>query len=100
MATPLADNDIQRALRDLPGWSFADDKLTKTFKFAGFKEALSFIVRVGLHAEEQGHHPELFNVYSTVRLSLNTHDAGGKVTEKDVKLARTIEEFNWLPRRG
>lgn len=100
MATsPLPQAQIDEALRSLPGWSFTDDHLTKTFRFADFKEALSFIVRIGLHAEEQGHHPELFNVYNTVRIALNTHDAGGKVTAKDIQLARTIEQVNWLPEK-
>lgn len=91
MPEPLPHDAIQAALADLPGWSFADDKLTKTYKLADFREALAFIVRIGLEAEAVNHHPELFNVYSTVTIALNTHDAGGKVTGKDVDLARAIE---------
>lgn len=95
MGNAMTDAQIQEALSGLDGWTHEDDRLKKTFEFGGFKEALSFIVRVGLHAEEQNHHPEIFNVYNTVKLSLNTHDAGGKVTGRDVKLASTIESFNW-----
>jgi len=94
----LNGNEIDEALAALPGWAHEDGKLTKTFRFGSFKEAMSFLVRVGMHAEEQEHHPEIFNVYSTVRLGLCTHDAGDRVTEKDVTLARTIERFNWLER--
>ena len=91
MPEPLSNDAIQAALADLPGWSFADDKLAKTYKLADFREALAFIVRIGLEAETANHHPELFNVYSTVTIALNTHDAGSKVTQKDVELARAIE---------
>lgn len=91
MSTPLSNDAIETALASLPGWSFADDKLTKTFKLADFRAALAFIVRIGLEAEVANHHPELFNVYSTVTISLCTHDAGNKVTQKDVDLATAIE---------
>jgi len=95
MADALSKAQIDEALSGLDGWTFEDDRLKKTFEFGGFKEALSFIVRLGLHAEEQKPHPEIFIVYNTVKIALNTHDAGGKVTTKDVKLASTIESFNW-----
>ncbi len=92
MATePLTDEAIQRALESLPGWSLHDNQLQREYKFADFKEAMGFIVQVGLHAEAQNHHPEMFNVYSTLRIALNTHDAGGQVTHKDVDLAKAIE---------
>lgn len=91
MSEALSADAIQSALNDLPGWSHADDKLTKTFKLGDFREALGFIVRIGLEAETANHHPELFNVYSTVEIALNTHDAGGKVTGKDIDLAKAIE---------
>ncbi|MEO0588487.1 MAG: 4a-hydroxytetrahydrobiopterin dehydratase [Planctomycetota bacterium] len=95
MPEPMPADQINTALQDLPGWSFADDKLHKAYSFGSFKEAMSFMVRVGFEAEALGHHPELFNVYSTVKIALNTHDAGGKVTELDVKLAGAIESFAW-----
>ena len=96
MSDPLTDDAIQAALRDLPGWSRDGDKLTKTFKFHSFREAISFIVRLSFEAEQLNHHPEQLNVYSTVTLSLSTHDAGGKVTQRDVDLATAVESFNWL----
>ena len=92
----LTSDEIERALGDLPGWRFEQDALRREYTFGGFKEALSFIVRIGMHAEEQGHHPEIFNVYATVRLALRTHDAGDRVTAKDVELARTIESVSWV----
>jgi len=93
MPIPLTDAQIADALTQLPGWSHADDRLTREYKFADFSEALGFIVRVGLLAEQHNHHPELFNVYNTVKVSLNTHDAGGKVTRKDIDLATAIQKL-------
>ena len=92
MSQPLTTDEIQAALQDLPGWALEDDKLAKAYKFADFREALAFIVRVGLEAETANHHPELWNVYSCVTIMLSTHDAGNKVTAKDVALAGAIEK--------
>ncbi len=93
MAQPLSESDIREALNSLEGWEFGDDKISKEFEFNDFSEALGFIVRVGLEAEKLVHHPQLFNVYNTVNISLNTHDAGDKVTQKDVDLAKAIESI-------
>ena len=97
MATPpLTKAKIKDALRALPDWKFARDALTKEFKFGSFREALSFMVRVGFEAEAMNHHPEWTNVYNRVAIRLNTHDAGGKVTLKDVNLARKIQGLSWV----
>lgn len=93
MAKPLSIKEINEALNSLPGWSHEDDKLKKEFGFDNFRDAMAFINRIAFEAEEQVHHPELFNVYNTVNIALSTHDAGGKVTEKDVKLAKSIESL-------
>jgi len=95
MATPLTEQQITDALKELDGWTFENDALHRHLKFHNFKEALSFIVRLGVEAETHGHHPDLHNVYNTVDIALSTHDAGDKVTEKDVELARAIHKFNW-----
>lgn len=91
MADPLKEADIKKELESLSGWKFSDNKIRREYEFGDFSEALGFIVRVGLEAEKQGHHPELFNVYNTVKIALNTHDAGNQVTQKDIDLARSIE---------
>ena len=97
MATPpLTAAEIDDALRALPDWKFERDALAKEFKFGGFREALSFMVRVGFEAEAMNHHPEWTNVYNRVIIRLNTHDAGGKVTGKDVNLARKIQGLSWV----
>ena len=90
---PLNIAEIEDQLKTLDGWQFEEDRIGKTVEFADFKEALSFMVRVGFEAEAQGHHPEWYNVYKTVAIQLSTHDAGGKVTEKDIKLAKAIEDI-------
>ena len=94
MADPLNKNDIDNALQSLEGWTHEDDKLKKEFEFEDFREAMSFITRLSYEAEDQVHHPEIFNVFNTVSIALTSHDAGDKVTEKDVKLAKTIETIS------
>lgn len=81
------------ALATLPGWSATPgrDAITKSFRFADFNAAFGFMARVALVAEKMDHHPEWSNVYNKVDVVLTTHDAGG-VTEKDVALARFMDE--------
>jgi len=96
MATqPLTPAEITAALPALPGWKFERDALAKEFRFGSFKEALSFMVRVGFEAETMDHHPDWTNVYNRVAIRLNTHDAGGRVTAKDVVLANKIQALSW-----
>lgn len=92
---PLSEAEIDEQLKTLKDWNFEDNRIGKTFEFSNFKEALTFMVRVGFEAEAQGHHPEWYNVYKTVAIQLCTHDADGKVTEKDIKLARAIENIEF-----
>ena len=93
---PLSAARITAALATLPGWTFQRDALAKTFTFGNFREALGFMVRAGFEAEAMDHHPEWTNVYNRVVIRLNTHDAGGKVTAKDVALARRIQGISWV----
>ena len=90
----LSSDEIKKELTALDSWTFEDDKLKKEFTFSDFKQALAFMVRVGFEAEAQGHHPEWFNVYNNVKIELSTHDAGGKVTGKDIKLGKTIDKIS------
>jgi 4a-hydroxytetrahydrobiopterin dehydratase len=97
MATqPLGPADITTALATLPGWTIAGNALAKEFKFGSFREALSFMVRVGFEAEAMDHHPEWTNVYNRVAIRLTTHDAGGRITAKDVTLAGKIQALSWV----
>ena len=76
----------------LPEWRpvAGRDAIHRAFRFADFKEAWGFMARVALLAEAQDHHPEWFNVYNRVEITLTTHDAGG-LSERDVRLARAID---------
>jgi len=81
------------AVSQLSGWSAAPDKdaIVKTFKFADFNAAFGFMTRAALMADKLDHHPEWFNVYNKVEVTLATHDADG-VTELDVTLAAFMDE--------
>src|ERR1041384_2896026 len=96
MAKILGRTKIAAALDGLPGWTLKRDALVKTFEFASFREALGFMVRVGFEAEAMNHHPEWTNVYNRVAIRLSTHDAGNKVTAKDVELATKIQALSWV----
>ncbi|MGB0250264.1 MAG: 4a-hydroxytetrahydrobiopterin dehydratase [Flavobacteriales bacterium] len=72
-------------------WSETPARLERKFQFVDFRTAMAFLNRVAEVAEAHGHHPEIFNVYGRVRLTLTTHDAGNTVTEKDYRLAAAID---------
>jgi 4a-hydroxytetrahydrobiopterin dehydratase len=93
MSEPLSLGEIQTALAGLDGWNHERDAFVKTYAFKNFRDALSFMVRVGFEAEALNHHPEWTNVYNRVAVRLNTHDAGGKVTVKDVELAGRMDKI-------
>lgn len=89
----MADKmDPGTAIGQLKGWDKADSKeaITKTFKFADFSTAFGFMSAMATQAEKADHHPEWFNVYNTVEVTLTTHDAGG-VTQKDIDLAGKMD---------
>jgi 4a-hydroxytetrahydrobiopterin dehydratase len=82
------------ALKGLPGWSAVDgdrDAIVRTFRFNDFNTAFAFMARVAMKAEQLDHHPEWFNVYNRVDVTLATHDADG-VTELDVALAGFMDD--------
>lgn len=74
-------------------WQETDKGLYRKFEFADFSEAFAFMTRVALSAEKASHHPTWTNTYNTVEIWLNTHDAGGKVTDKDRALAEKVDRF-------
>lgn len=80
------------ALRELPEWREVKgrDAIERSFKFKDFTAAWGFMARVALQAEKQDHHPEWFNVWNRVDITLSTHDAGG-LSQRDVKLAKSID---------
>jgi 4a-hydroxytetrahydrobiopterin dehydratase len=94
MAHKLTTDGRKSALARLNGWSDVPgrDAIAKKFVFKDFNQAFGFMTRAALVAEKMDHHPEWFNVYKTVEVTLSTHDAGG-VTELDVKLAETMDKL-------
>lgn len=74
-------------------WKEEDNQLKKIFRFKDFSEAFAFMTRVAFLAEKMNHHPSWKNTYNTVEISLNTHDAGNTVTDKDRKLAKEIDKL-------
>lgn len=90
---PLSKEQISNELKSLDGWAYTDHKIYREFSFPDFKTALAFLVRVGFEAESLGHHPEIKNVYNSVSIYLSTHDAGDKVTSKDIDLAKAIDQI-------
>jgi 4a-hydroxytetrahydrobiopterin dehydratase len=90
----LSGESRKTALARLKGWGEVGgrDAITKKFVFQDFNQAFGFMTRAALIAEKMDHHPEWFNVYKTVEVTLSTHDAGG-LTELDVKLAEAMDKL-------
>lgn len=93
MATKLTESERAEALTSIGDWSLVDgrDAITRTFQFKDFNAAFGFMSRAALKAEKMDHHPEWFNVYNKVEVTLSTHDAGG-LTELDIRLARFMDK--------
>jgi len=77
---------------NLSSWMASKDSLKKSFVFADFKEAFSFMQKIAYKSEEMNHHPEWCNVYNKVDITLTTHESGG-ITNRDITLAKHIEEL-------
>ena len=96
MTEKLSDTARKTVLEPLlaSGWKMAEDRdaITKTFQFKDFTEAFSWMTRAALWAEKWDHHPEWFNVYKTVAVTLTTHDVGG-LSALDAKLARKLDSL-------
>ena len=94
MAQKLTGAARKSAFGQLSGWSEAAgrDAIAKKFIFKDFNAAFGFMTRAALIAEKMDHHPEWFNVYKTVEVTLSTHDAGG-VTDADIKLAEAMNKL-------
>lgn len=93
MAKPLLTKDALGTLTDThPDWTLGDDEksINRTFKFGNFVEAFGFMASAAIVAEKMDHHPEWFNVYNRVEVTLTTHDSGG-VTELDAELAKRMD---------
>ena len=90
--TLLTQQQINDALSQLKGWSYKDKGIEKNFVFKDFKETLSIMMGIGMIAEEMNHHPEWFNVYKTVEVTLKTHDVNS-LSDLDKKLSEKMDFF-------
>jgi 4a-hydroxytetrahydrobiopterin dehydratase len=90
----LKIDELKAALKRLPDWQLAKDReaISRKFQFNDFDAAFAFMARCALKAAAMDHHPEWFNVYNKVEVTLATHDAGG-VTQKDIELATTMDGY-------
>lgn len=93
MVEKLGSDERDQFLAAYPDWKMVEgrDAVVKTFKFKNFNEAWGFMSRVALAAEKADHHPEWFNVYNKVEITLTTHDARG-LSDRDIVLAGFIED--------
>jgi 4a-hydroxytetrahydrobiopterin dehydratase len=87
----LSETAIAQALGGLPGWRYENGEITRQFRFRDFVEAFGFMAQVATLQEQMNHHATITNTYADVTLKLSTHDEGG-VTERDLDLARNINE--------
>ncbi|MCC8393304.1 4a-hydroxytetrahydrobiopterin dehydratase [Paraburkholderia sp. MMS20-SJTR3] len=94
MIQKLSSEQRSQALAKLNGWHSAADRdaIERSIEFADFNEAFGFMTRVAIKAQEMDHHPEWFNVYNKVEITLSTHEANG-VTERDLTLASFIDSI-------
>ncbi|EFE65980.1 pterin-4-alpha-carbinolamine dehydratase [Streptomyces viridosporus ATCC 14672] len=90
---PLSQKEIEDRLAELPGWSLDGDRLTRSSRLGSHFAATAMVVHIARVQEELDHHSDLTLGYDTVSLSVHTHSAGGAVTEKDVELARRVEDL-------
>lgn len=89
----LTPTDARALLQTLPDWRFDAARgglIAREFVFQDFAQAFGFMSQIALVAERRNHHPEWFNVYNRVQVTLTTHDAGG-LSMKDIELARTMD---------
>jgi 4a-hydroxytetrahydrobiopterin dehydratase len=88
---PLSQKEIEDRLAELPGWSLDGDRLARSYRLGSHFAATAMVVHIAQVQEELDHHSDLTLGYNTVSLTVNTHSAGGAVTEKDFELARRVE---------
>ena len=95
MTTALSDAKINEGLAKLNGWSRAGDVLTKSFKFDSYLAGVAFASTVGVIAEGLNHHPDISIGWRRVTVSFTTHDAGNKISGKDMAAAEAIDAVGY-----
>ncbi len=92
MKTLLDLDDVLGALPAHGAWKVQDNRIVCEFRFDDFVGAFAFMTKLAFLAEKAGHHPDIFNSYSRVRVELHSHDAGG-ITQRDLDMAHAIAEL-------
>lgn len=95
MADALTNDQVTAALSDLPGWEHAGDMIHKTFQFDSYVGGLAFATAAGTICEGMDHHPDMLITWRKVKVSFTTHDAGSKVTQKDINAAAALEAIGY-----
>ena len=95
MATALNDAEIAAGLARLKAWARDGDELVKEFRFDAYLAGLAFAASVGVIAEGLNHHPDLIIGWRRVKVSFTTHDAGSKITAKDLAAAEAIDSLGY-----
>ena len=90
--TALTPEQVQERLISHPSWRLEEVWLARDLQFADFTAAWHFMSHVADCAEQQDHHPNWYNVYSTVQIRLSSHDANG-ITERDFALVQSIDQY-------
>ncbi|MFK4068264.1 4a-hydroxytetrahydrobiopterin dehydratase [Streptomyces sp. NPDC029674] len=90
---PLSQKEIEDRLAELPGWSVDGDRLTRSYRLGSHFAAAGLVVHIARTQEELGHHSDLTLGYNTVTLAVNTHSAGGAITDLDFRLARRVQDL-------
>ncbi|NEA66862.1 4a-hydroxytetrahydrobiopterin dehydratase [Streptomyces sp. SID12488] len=88
---PLSQKEIEDRLAELPGWSLDGDRIARSYRLGSHFAATALVIHIAQVQEELGHHSDLTLGYDTVSLTVNTHSAGGAVTDLDFQLARRVE---------
>lgn len=93
--TPLSDTEISEGLSALAGWEREGDKITKTYKLTSYLAGIAFASAIGVVAEGLDHHPDLLIGWRKVTVSFSTHDAGNKISQRDLEAARAVDALGY-----
>ncbi len=89
----LSAEEVERKLKEFPGWSYHDDKITKEFKFESFTKAVEFVNKLAPFCNKIDHHPDIHIYYKRIVFDLQRFSVGGKVTPRDFTVASEIERL-------
>lgn len=90
---PLSEKEIKAKLKNFPGWQYAKNKIAKTFEFVSFSDGLKLVNKLAPFCNKIDHHPDICIYYKKINFALTRYSIGGKVTNRDFKVASKIEEL-------